>query len=554
VADGPPPTGRGETYQWFKIDDFTPGVYDNSFISSADPKISAPMGSADADNTFCCAALGKTLGLGPLPALATSFGYSPSFPGSLVTWYITGFIDNPGLNNIDDELIIILEGDDGGTHYVLAYSYDVQGASTNVILNSTSGTVGGIFGAPYPVWTRMNATGTGNPSPGLIFPGAVTTDASGSNGHVYLYPPIAAPTTFAVQDLIVAGSSVTGQTIAYGDRILALAGVNYSWPAGSGINTNENINFTDPPRSSTYGNQQTILGSEIPWGYGAWGTQSVGELMLIKKYGGGLIVYGDIFSPTSVVEMPGVQPTGDFVGQARPSVLGLVYCSEDRGAWVWNGGNTSKKISSQLRDNFYDCFTNFIASNNYGFNVQTWQDWLLFSNNFMYNPDTNSWWVLYPTVANGTGTVPGQTFWWYTPGRFGDQMYAAPLGFTHANNLWFSLFDNKVPAPHWQWQSLPIHVTPNSDRVVDVREVVLRVSDPSNSGNCTVSLWIDGTTYGPVGGIGNDPTPIRFNTAVNGVFEIILRVNGDNAIAGSSPVLHSIDVGYSVRAEVPVSN
>jgi len=548
---------------WVHIDEFSPGCYDSSYISVDGIVVPAPLGAANADETFCCASL-PSGGLGPLPALVETGVYPTGFGGSLTEAFITGFIVNPGLDDINDELVIIWEGDDGTTHYVSAYSVvPALGApGINQILNSTSATNGGgIFGAPYPAWTRMNVGGTGNPPPELVFPGAVSTDANGNNGHLYIYPPILAPTTFAVQDLIVGASSTTGQVIAYGNRVLCLAGVNYPWPAGGGITTNENINFTDPPQSSSYGDQMTILGAEVPWGYGAWGSVSVGELMLIKKYGGGIALYGDIFEPSSVLELPGIQSVGDFVGKACASQIGLVYCSEQRGAWLWNGGNTSQKISPQLRDDFYDATTGTgLESNNYGFCVEHWQDWLLFSNNFMYNPDTGGWWVLYPTESKGSGSVPGHTMWWWSPGRFGNQMYSAPIRFGTAGGLnrnWYYKFDNEVPAPHYQWQSLPIDPVPNATRLIDVVQVIVRVSDPSpvvGTASLTVTIGDQNTSESRTTtgvAIGADPTLYRFDFGAStlGLQNLIVTLNGDNSTSGySAPYVHSIDIGIKTRA------
>lgn len=557
------PGGEGDerNLEWTHLEDFSPGCFDNSYISIADPKVSAPLGASDADATFCCASI-PSGGLGPLPALTQTFTYTPSLPGTLDTWWILGFITNPGLDANAPEVIVILEGDDGTTHYVKAWSTLPKTGSSNAILTSNSATTPGFFGAPYPVWTRMSASGSGNPHPELVFPSAVVTDANTTYGHLYIYPPIAAPTSFAVQDLVTPGGSTggAGQVIAYGSRIIVLNGLNYPWPSGSGVNTNENIDFTDPPQSTTYPNQQEVLGPEEPWGYGAWGTISVGELMLIKKHGGGLIVYGDIDAPSSVISMPGVQSVGGFVGEACATAIGLVYCSEDRGAWIWNGGNTSQKISQQLRDNFYDATTpTGLGSNNYGFNVSRWQDWVLFSNNFMYNPDTGGWWVLYPTDTNGISAVPGKTLFWFSEGATGNEMYAAPLRFGTAVGLtksWYYKFDNTVPAPHWQWKSLPIHVTKDADRVLDVRQVVLRLSDPSGSGTATATVTIGSFTATTSTPIGVTPTAFRFNVGAGarGLQDITVQVNGDQPSSGSSPILHSIDIGWNDRAGVPVGN
>ena len=548
------PAGQGERGidGWLMIDDFSPGVYDGSYIASAQPLLTAPYGAANAESTFCCAAL-KSGGLGPLPAKTQAFVYTEGFPGALSEWFITGFIMNPGINTNYPEAIIILEGDDGTTHYVLAYSYLPKTGSANVILTSNSGTTGGgIFGAPYPAWTRMTLDPQStNPPPVLVFPGAVSTDGAGVSGHLYIYPPILAPTTFAVQDLIVAHSSTTGQVVCYGERVQVLSGIDYPWPSGGGINTNENVNYTDPPLSSAYGDQMTILGAEVPWGYGAWGSISVGELLLVKKYGGAVILYGDIAAPSSVISVPGVASTGDLVGRADPTSSGLIYCAQNQGAWIWNGNNTSQKLSGQLRDDFFDISTNVIDSNNYGFYVGHWQDWVLFSGNYCYVPETGSWWVLYPKAANGTGSVPGVDLFWYSLGAFANEMYAAPLHFG-PNGQWFHLFDSTVGAPHWQWTSLPNKVTATRSHVVDVVQVMVTLSSPDGT-SPTATVQIGSWTSPTITGIGTEPTPFRLNAGALGLKNVVVKVNGDNS-GGSAPILHSVSVGYKTRAPEPAAN
>lgn len=546
IFDGQPNDPRS-VEKWLHLDDFTPGCFDDSFISIATPHLSAPLGAADAFETWCCSALTAGQGLAPLPALVASEG-SPALPGMSTTAFLTGFAVNPGLLSVADELILIFESDDGTTHYLNGYSDVPAASSLNQILGITGSTEAGIFGSPYPTWTRMTVDGTGNPSPILVFPASIN-DGSFPNGHLYIYPELLAPTAFAVQDLIVAGSSTTGQVICYGSRVIVLVGTLYPWPAGGGIATNENINFTDPPESSQYGDQDDVLTAEAPWGYGAWGTISVGELFLIKKNGGGLVVYGDIDAVTSVISMPGVQSTGDIVGRASPGPLGLVYCSEQRGAWVWNGGNTSQKISQQLRDSFYDATTaTGMEGNNYGFDVAHWQNWILFSNNFMYDMDTGSWWQFYPGDGNGGPDTEGHTFWWWNEGRFGNQMYAGPLKFASGDDWWYR-FDSEVPSAHWQWQSLPMHVVPNGSRLIDVLQVVVRGSDPSGSGGATLSVTIGSDTR-TTGALTQFPTLFRldFGAGSLGLEDIVATINGDNADNASAPILHSIDIGYKTRA------
>lgn len=559
-----------EIYEYVHIDDFSPGIYSGSAIADEFPTVAAPLGACmvTADGqalgtsgslTYGCIALPGG-GLGPLPGVTHTEDFT-DFPAFVGQYFQCGFICNPGLNSFGgDEIISVMEADDGSTsHYAQAWSVvPGNGYAANIILNSTSPSVSGFFGSPFPTFTRMSTSGNSPWPPVLVFPMAVSTDANGANGHLYVYPELLSPGTFAVQDLIVGGSSVTGQVICYGSRVIVLAGKSYTWPVSGGINTNENINFTDPPLSSTYGNQQSILGAEIPWGYGAWGSVSVGELLLVKKTGGAEIVYGDIDAPSSVIQVPGVQSTGDFVGQAAATPAGLVYCSDNAGAWLWNGGNTAQKISHQLDDEFFQAQTRVPGTNNAGFSCYYWRDWVLVSSNYLYDLRSNSWWLLYPYGSQGVG-ITGDNLGWYSRGAAGNVLYAAPMRiFLGGTQTWFLTFDAEVPTQEWLWTSAPIHVDKDADRVIDVRQVTLRLSSFDYTTTCAVKLSVSGTEYDPieVPTIGSNPTPVRFNVAAKGLDSIVIQVYGYNrAGAGNSaPMLHSIDIGYQVRAKVAVTN
>lgn len=556
-----PVVGEGDkrNLEWVHIDDFSPGCYDGSHISTEDPVVSAPVGAASLKGTWQCASIPGGA-LAPLPAMTETTTYTVPFPGAVTTLYEVGFIVNPGLDMNGYEIISILEGDDGTNHYVIAASYVPSIASYNEIAGptETEPTTPGFFGAPYPAFTRM-APSLPNPVPPvLVFPTAVATDLNNVAGHLWVYPSISAPSSFQADDLNSGFPSVSGQLICYGSRVLALAGIDYPWPAGGGINTNENINFTDPPETNNFGSQQTVLGSETPWGYGAWGSVSVGELLLIKKYGGAVILNGDIDAPTSVISIPGVESTGDFVGSAGLTPSGLYYCSQNRGAWVWNGGNTSQKISANIADNFYDCQTDVIESNNYGFFAYHWQKWVMFSKNVIYDPTTGGWWKIFPQTGQGSN---GLDLFWWTLTNNGNQILGAPLALSGVDPIWYLTFDNTVPASNYQWQSLPIHVTPNADRLVSVRQIVVRASDPTNTGTATIELDINGvwteTSDAADNPIGLDPTPLRFNVGVSGdnIADVILTLTANNPTSeGSAPIIHSIDIGYAVREGVAVAD
>lgn len=560
--------------QWIHIDDFSPGCYDGSNISIEQPVLSAPLGAAERDQTFCCSVLPGG-SLGPLPALISQRPFSDlgGLQGAATFALIAGVAITLQLDNGGYEVVVINEQDDGVNHYVIGASFYSSTNVVNLITGPTitSPTTPGFFGAPYPAFTRMNAMGSpGPPPPGpkLVFPTAVATDARGVDGHLWVYPSVAAPTTFAADDLITGtaagsdNSSITGQVITYGNRVICIVGVNYQWPIGGGINTNENFNYTDPPESAAYGDQQTIMAVEIPWGYGAWGTMSVGELLLVKKYGGAVILNGDINVPSSIIRVPGVESTGDFVGRACSTPIGLIYCSQNRGAWIWNGSNTSQKISKNISDSFFDLETGLLESNNYGFFVEQWQKWVLFSGNAIYDTDSNSWWNLFPKHGvNVSGLPNGRDIWWYNLTEMGNQMTASPLQVNGNTDPWLSVFDNTVPSPVYQWQSLPIHVTPNADRLIDIRQIIIRASDPTNSGAATIKITTPNGTFAEtsVSGsnpIGLDPTILRFNvgSGAQGLQDIILQIQAKNTAGHSAPIIHSIDVEYKVRASMAVAD
>jgi hypothetical protein len=544
--------------QWVRIDDFSPGCFDASNVSTEHPVISAPLGAANFDNTFACSSI-KNGALAPLPGVIATYPFSTigGLQGSSTAALIAGFIITPQMADGQYEIVSIDEQDDGTHHYVRAVSFLPAFFPVFNTITGPTETVAstpGFFGAPYPAFTRMTVSGSGNPPPVLVFPTAVLTDTNGASGNMWVYPSLSAPTTYATTNLIAPGGSTTGQLICYGNRVIGMAGLSYSWPSGGGIGTNENFNYTDPPESSGFGNQKSVLSIEAPWGYGAWGTQSVGELLLVKKYGGGVILNGDINTPTSAIRIPGLQPTGNFVGRAGQTPIGLIYCSQNRGAWLWNGGNTSQKISQNISDSFFDLETGNITSNNYGFFVESWQKWIMFSNNVILDTDSNAWWTLYPRKGVNLAPLVGRNIFWYTLTQNGNQMVCAPLICNAGTEAWATVFDNTFPSQTYQWQSLPIHVTPNADHVIDVRQVVVRASDPTNTGAATVQVTIGSFSATSTIAIPTTPVPIRFNVGngAQGLNDIIVTMVAGNTQA--APIIHSIDIGYRVRARVAVND
>lgn len=538
--------------QWLDLADFSAGIYDYSHTANHQPNVPGPVNAADPTQTFACIALPKG-GLGPLPAMTGT----TDWPGSYITGdinYVVGLLIHDDLSDGTYEAVAMAEHWDGTTQTWEAYSIGVRGGSNNLIVaNSATGTGPGLFGSPYPVATRAAAsaptTTVGNPE--IVFPGPGATSA----GQVYMYPDPAALTTFGAKELYAPGAGVAGQVIAHQSRIIVLSGIDYPWPAGGGWLTNEQIAFTDPPNSDVLGFQQTVLATEQPYGYGCGGSISAGELFLVKKRGGALVVTGDIASP-NVTILPGVQSTGGMYGSAHSGLAGFVYCSFDNGAWAWNGGSTAQKISNQLDDAFFlpAEFTP-MASNNYGFYVRCIADRVYFSNNWLYDLNTESWWRYYPTAAQG-----GQDLF-YVQEVDGRYIYGGRLSFSDTDLSIIYEFDQENPTTDWQWQCLPRRMTDN--RLTELREVVVRATSnlDNNGGQITVAIFNGPTQVGsvttPVGQITGTPNMIRMPIGAISAgstpytsedFTIRITATGNGFPA---PNLHSCSLGWKQTKHAP---
>jgi hypothetical protein len=615
-----PPQTPPSPDQWLEINDFSPGCFNNLPTTLAgDRLIPAPLGAADPAGTYSCQSLPNG-GLAALPAMTAVYAW-PALAGT--TNYIVGFLVHDELGTGDTECFIIVEFDNGTNHNWSVYSYIVETAGINAIVDTVEASAGGIFGSPYPVMTRaylakvatatitsgsyditvvsggfpgfsqgdyitvLSGTGTippgttifsivgntltmsaeatgsgtatigdssvtqpGNPT--IAFPSGPPAQASGVT-QVYMYPDPGNPSSYTPLGLISgspgAQTSVAGQVIAHQNRVLVFAATNYIWPGSTLFFTNENINFTDPPNSTILGDQLTVLVAEEPYGYGAAGSISAGELFIVKHRGGGVVVTGDIFSP-NVTSLPGVQGTGGIYGRADSGPVGFIYCSYANGAWLWNGGNTAQKISSKLDDNFFlPSVFGAMLSNNYAFFVQNVGDQIYFSNNWIYDTVSASWWKYYPDASQG-----GTDLYYMNPvsGRY---LYAAPLSFSGAGNFLFR-FDTATPAQTYQWTSLPLKLA-TKDHVVDIEEIAIHTSCTTAHCSLTVSILNKGSvvwTQAQTGNISPGPDILKFHVGAFGLTEPQIRVYAHNSVSGDMAVIHEVAFKYNVRAPQQANN
>jgi hypothetical protein len=552
VAGEKRPDSRGLSF--FDITDFSPGIYDNSLIAfgSAPNTVPgifpAPPGAADATATFGCMSLPNG-GLGPGPAL----GGLPGTGGlSLDDMGLTGFtnVDITALTNsfqshIDELIVGVTYNIDLTTGFQTTsfFSYDVAANVRNAIAGTTFtynySTNNKNFCA-FPFTTTMDTSGI---QPVVILP---LTAPDGPNSNLFVYPSLADPTVFGV-DVIT--DRQVGTAFGHQGRVVAIQINNgYGWPITPDRYPNELFNYTDPPESETWPGQAEVFGPENPFGYGAFNSVSAGELFAVKCRGGAVIIQGDLNNPT-VTSLPGVKSTGVIYGRTDTDQNGLYYCCEEQGAWVWNGGNSSQKISTQLDDNFFKVANPITDTTYYGYYCQRWADWMLFSNNWIFNSTTGAWWRLSNPAT--------ESYFWYVPGWDPRFMFCAVQNVASSATPFLFEYDRTIPNGSYTWQSLPIKV-PAEDRTSTMRELVIRASNPyadaapqiiatliDDKGNTSV---LDTWTMTP--GI-DTVQETRLNAALKQTTTVAVNL----ACSGTlyAPVVHGLSMGSRTREHTGIT-
>jgi hypothetical protein len=321
---------------------------------------------------------------------------------------------------------------------------------------------------------------------------------------------------------------------------------------------------TNPDRgvNPDIGLQYEVFQAVNPSSVTAWGTYTTGDLLVITDEGGGFIVSGDFYDPTVTI-CPGIQSSGGLVGVPAMTPSGLVYISADNGAWVWDGGATATKISSQISDNFYGATDGPATSlGNYSqgsfYSVMSDGDLIFFSNNWVYNTTLGSWWQI-------GSAVEGYPYMWYVSvpdnvnanegGGRTHRIYMAPGVFNDNELSVGAYWDKKVPADDWQWQSNPILL--DDGYIFDIRQIMIQLSGPATSTfTMTLTDAGNGSTLATKTIIPDNTGPqwFRYNTPATTQSFIVTIKAIDTATPPSVPMLmYGFDIIYNTRYPVAVN-
>lgn len=343
----------------------------------------------------------------PLPVLnPTAFLQLPAF-GTDTFVDIAGFTVTPNVN-VDDlwtwEHVVVAGAPNHDAMKVFR-------GTTLIKTHQGPGAVAGPSRGITHVLSRGKRSGFATPGGPELF-WEWTSGEPHTDGSVYFYDVFPDPnatntdTTYEETATIAnAAFTLGGQIVGHDGRILRLCEQAHDFGTHKFF-SNERVRNTDPPNavSLTATTTDSIVDPQNPNSFGAWGSLTYGELLLIKQSGGALLVEGDIYAP-QITRLPGVQSTGQTVSETASCAAGLVYMTDD-GPYLWQGGSQSHRLG--YPGGAIQVITaNQPASGGSGIScsVQQFNNLVVFSGGVVYDAIHGSWWALQIPYANNSPSI-----------------------------------------------------------------------------------------------------------------------------------------------------
>lgn len=284
------------------------------------------------------------------------------------------------------------------------------------------------------------------------------------------------------------------------------------------------------------------------------------ELLLIRHRGGGVLVSGDLDNPT-VKRLPFIAPTGGAKCHPAYTPIGLAYVTAS-GVYVWEGGETSRKISNQFDGAMWRMSASLspMYAGAEG-RLAWWDPYIMVPNSFMFDTRTESWWRLEDPDSI-------EAFSHYAVGPSTNRLFAFPWRQSATRNqICYEGFQNDL-AHTYSWKSQPLVETIDTERVISVNDIKLIATPapptsvfPNEASTVTVTLsgfGQRGETVPPVSVVFTFPhgtTAERVNhphvmlktiPANFRATNVQVRIVADGGVDGgiSAPKIHELSLGY----------
>lgn len=525
--------------QWTTLDDFRPGIF-----QKVTPK--TPPGAAVEDGTFRCKsnATGDLIP-GPLPVvghLTLDDNLNGDSPGGDL-YFITGMtVVNPVFD--DDTPTGV---DQNNSQVFVAFEYidlpndrhqEVWRWFTNsTFVSEQISDVADVFAyADFarPARTTWALTRSNNADPTQS--GVSVLVYCQSNGVFKSFPDEAASTVTGTDDLPapVSPNPLPEMIIGHQGRVVVFPlslqgfGTDVVWAHNELMYwlTVNDVTTLDAALSGDFFN--VVFGYENPAGYDCGASMSANQLILLKRYGGALMLEGDLNQPRAV-NLPGVMSPGfaDSMGVQTP--LGFIYCVDNGTVYAWRGGDTSEDLSPMMNQNFWRPITDETIPSDYdspneryrsNTTLALFRDLVCVPNNWFFDlthaPGVEAggggWWRLTDPTESQGGYVSRHSH--YAADWTGRWLYAAPYGVAHDGDLYVAdLYDRKYGAASYEWKSAPLRQS--MERRINVRQVVIVAS-----GNGTIDVTVHG--------LEDDGTPITDDAEtieLNSAYPVAFRRN-----------------------------
>lgn len=544
-----PSQQRNPAPQLLTFSDFSPGIVQRTNVVGAVANSPSPVGAASITNTYRCIALPGG-GLGPMPKNTSTLSFTDLSTTALpagVTAAATGFqIFGPMFKDANSprffpnitsttpfELHLGYEYVTGGNQEQRWRKYPYYSGDNSVAINSETSTVTNIFGPTYFVNSAMNHPDPTVPGYSVVV-GTWNQVRIPQEGDDYLlvYPD---PTTnvTAVTDTpydmgIAIGS--LGPIIAHQNRIIVLGRAMAIHGANSGFSPHNELLFWTNPNDYTFVSAtQSAFAYDVPGGYGAWGSLTSSDLLLIKHQGGAFLIQGDVNNPI-IRRFPSVMGTHGVEVLGASTAVGYVYGVNNDGVYAWQGGDASVLLSPQLEDGFWQA-----TNSTYLFEGQfaSWGDLVLCPNNFVFDTKSNSWWRIEDTAT--------RLYYCWQVDPWTNKAYGLRPTFSDTSPVYAGSYDSNTPASNFSWQSQPFSVF--GRRRTLIRNIFLTaqgsgtvtITFTSNEGAGSVISSPNVPTLSTLG-----PTRVKLPCNILGS-DFVMRVVSDGGV-GAAPIIYTVDL------------
>jgi hypothetical protein len=554
-----------EQLEWIELSDFTPGIFRE--YASADVTQPAPDGAAQPDGTYGCYAP-ATGGLAPIGGVIQQ--YEPKWPGEFslepdvadleyvaitdMTVYSPAQALLPPDQSSEPDVMAIgtqwwrideeedplsrLYGRLAVVKHVLADAPEYE-AFIDYTLDYAGLFQPNTFHLSRSVSDSMDPWEAGRVYIGML----MGIGQSGSGRHFLgMYPDVPGDLHATDSEYLIPTDDENAKFFgAFGHqgRYCAILHRNIEIGADVFATPNEELVWSPVNQVGSWTVPETgaVLVEENPTGFGVYGSANANELFLVKNFGGGVVVRGSLDNPT-VIRLPAVASTYGVSSQGCVTPNGFVYGTRD-GVYVWNGGDTSEKLSRQIDQvNFWQSGVSGRFKGHQS-RFAYMAPFVYVGNGYLYDERVKSWWRL----DNQDAWTPA----FYAPTTT-NKVWAAVTHFDLGQPVGANLYDMGNLRADFSWQSQPLQRTRR--RELEFREIQVIAQ---GTGTITITLTgLGGATCVETITVPSSSRPesVVVPTSLR-AHDVVVRIEslGEDYLY-TAPRVYAVRLGYDARGGV----